>query len=79
MHGREPPEVLYVMENGTTAVIRSARRVQRRGNMDPLAYNAGGVKTLRESKATPPVLGARTSAFIDSVTIFLLLALAFDM
>lgn len=57
-------------QDGTTAVIRSARRVQQGCNIGPLGYIAGGVKILKELKVAPLAPGARISAFIDDIISF---------
>ena len=67
----EPPKLLFKMDNGETAVIRSATGVQQGCTIGPLCYSAGLLQLLEDFNARPPVAGAQVLAFIDDLLVLL--------
>ena len=79
LYAREPPKLLFVLDDGGLEVVESARGVQQGCNLGPLCYSAGSLKILKEFRANPPVPGARAVSFIDDITVILPPELSLDM
>ena len=72
LYAREPPKLLFALDDGGLEVIESAWRVQQECNIGPLCYSVGSLKTLKEFRANPPVPGTRrVVSFIDDMTVIL--------
>ena len=71
LYAREPPKLMFVLDDGGSEVVESARGVQQGCNLDPLCYSAGSLKFLKEFRSNTPMPGARTVSFIDDITVVL--------
>ena len=78
LYAREPSKLLFALGGGSK-VAESVRGVQQGCNLGTLCYGAGSLKILDESRANPPVPGARVVSFIDDITVILPPELSLDM
>ena len=79
LYAREPPKLLFALDDGGLEVVESARGVQQGCNLGSLCCSAGSVEILSEFRANPPVPGARAASFIDDITVILPPELSLDM